>query len=77
MGITDKVTGRIKKAAGDIAGDEGLHKEGQAEERKSDAKQELAQEDAHAARAQERADRQERQADAKAAEVDRLEKATD
>lgn len=70
MGITDKITGRIKQAAGDISGDEGLHKEGQAEERKSEAKQELAHEDAQASRAEDRADR-------KAAEVDRLEKATD
>ena len=42
MGIMDKVTGRAKKAAGDIAGDASLKREGAKEERKGDAKDELA-----------------------------------
>ena len=62
MGITDKVTGRIKKAAGDLADDPSLKREGQREERKGEAKDELA-------RDQERADR-------KADEVANLERHT-
>ncbi len=41
MGITDKVTGRIKQAAGDLADDASLRREGVAEERKGEAKEEL------------------------------------
>jgi uncharacterized protein YjbJ (UPF0337 family) len=39
---TDKLTGRIKKAAGDLADDAGLRREGRQEERKGEAKDELA-----------------------------------
>jgi uncharacterized protein YjbJ (UPF0337 family) len=42
MGITDKVTGRIKKAAGDLTDDASLRQEGSQEERKGEAKEELA-----------------------------------
>ena len=42
MGITDKVTGRIKKAAGDLTDDASLRREGSQEERKGEAKEELA-----------------------------------
>ena len=42
MGITDKVTGRIKKAAGDLADDPSLRREGRQEERKGEAKEELS-----------------------------------
>lgn len=42
MGITDKITGRIKKAAGDLADDPSLRREGRREERKGEAKEELA-----------------------------------
>ena len=62
MGITDKVTGRAKKAAGDLADDASLRREGKQEERKGDAKDELS-------RAQEKAD-------AKAEEVANLERKT-
>ena len=62
MGLTDKVTGRVKKAAGDIADDASLRREGRQEERKGEAKDELA-------RAQEQADR-------KADEVANLERRT-
>jgi uncharacterized protein YjbJ (UPF0337 family) len=62
MGIFDKITGRTKKAAGDLAGDGKLRREGQREERKGEAKEELAAAD-------ERADR-------KAEEVERLERQT-
>lgn len=62
MGLTDKVTGRVKKAAGDLADDASLRREGKQEERKGDAKDELARE-------QERADR-------KAEEITNLERKT-
>jgi uncharacterized protein YjbJ (UPF0337 family) len=62
MGITDKITGRIKKAAGDLADDASLRREGRQEERKGQAKQELAE-------AHEKADR-------KAEEVSNLERKT-
>jgi uncharacterized protein YjbJ (UPF0337 family) len=42
MGITDKITGRVKKAAGDLADDPSLRREGRNEERKGEAKEELA-----------------------------------
>jgi uncharacterized protein YjbJ (UPF0337 family) len=60
MGIIDKITGRAKKAAGDIADDPSLRREGHRDERKGEAKDELA-------RAEERADE-------KADEVARLER---
>jgi uncharacterized protein YjbJ (UPF0337 family) len=62
MGIMDKITGRAKKAAGDIADDPSLRREGAREERKGEAKEELA--DAHD------------KADAKAEEVADLERKT-
>ena len=62
MGITDKITGRVKKAAGDLTDDASLRREGRQEERKGEAKDELAN-------AQERAD-------AKADEVADLERKT-
>lgn len=49
MGIFDKISGRAKKAAGDIKGDPGLRSQGHREERKGEKKEELAD-------AQERAD---------------------
>jgi len=49
MGLMDKITGRSKQAAGDIAGDASLRREGRQEERKGKEKDELA-------RAQEKAD---------------------
>jgi uncharacterized protein YjbJ (UPF0337 family) len=42
MGLIDKITGRSKKAAGDLLDDPGLRREGQQEERKGEAKDELA-----------------------------------
>ena len=62
MDITDKVTGRVKKAAGELVDDPSLRREGRREERKGDAKDELA-------RDQEKADR-------KAEEVADLERKT-
>ena len=45
MSILDKISGRFKKAAGDLADDPSLRREGAREERKGEAKEELA--DAH------------------------------
>ena len=62
MSILDKITGRAKKAAGDLADDPSLRREGAREERKGEAKEELAE--AH------------READVKAEEVANLERKT-
>jgi uncharacterized protein YjbJ (UPF0337 family) len=48
MGILDKITGRAKKAAGDITDDASLRREGRQEERKGEAKDELARADERA-----------------------------
>jgi uncharacterized protein YjbJ (UPF0337 family) len=63
MGIADKVTGRVKQAAGDLTGNESLRREGLQEERKGEAEQELRREQARA--------------EQKAAEVRSLEYSTD
>jgi uncharacterized protein YjbJ (UPF0337 family) len=62
MSIIDKITGRFKKAAGDLTDDASLRRKGRQEERKGEAKDELA-------RTQEKADR-------KAEEVSNLERKT-
>ena len=62
MGLMDKITGRAKKAAGDLTDDASLRQQGRKEERKGEAKEEKA-------RAQEKAD-------AKATEVADLERKT-
>jgi uncharacterized protein YjbJ (UPF0337 family) len=62
MGFLDKLTGRTKKAAGDLADDAGLRREGRQEERKGEAKDELAE--------------TQEKADAKAEEVANLERKT-
>jgi uncharacterized protein YjbJ (UPF0337 family) len=41
MGILDKIRGRAKQAAGDLTDDPALRREGLAEERKGEAKEEL------------------------------------
>ena len=43
MGILDKITGRAKKAAGDIADDPSLRSQGRREERKGEEKEKLAE----------------------------------
>jgi uncharacterized protein YjbJ (UPF0337 family) len=60
--LTDKITGRAKKAAGDLTDSASLRQEGRKEEAKGEAKED-------AARAQE-------QADAKASEAAALERET-
>ena len=42
MGLMDKITGRTKKAAGDLIDDASLRREGRDEERKGEAKDELS-----------------------------------
>ncbi len=51
MGILDKITGRAKQAAGDIADDPSLRRQGKKEEAKGEAKDRLD-------RAEERADKE-------------------
>jgi uncharacterized protein YjbJ (UPF0337 family) len=41
MSLIDKITGRAKKAAGDVTGDSSLRREGSKEERKGEKKEEL------------------------------------
>jgi uncharacterized protein YjbJ (UPF0337 family) len=43
MSILDKITGRAKKAAGDLADDPSLRRQGRQEERKGEAKEELSE----------------------------------
>jgi uncharacterized protein YjbJ (UPF0337 family) len=62
MGLFDKITGRAKKAAGDVADDPSLRREGRQEERKGEAKEER--------------DRAQEQADVKRDEVSDLERKT-
>jgi uncharacterized protein YjbJ (UPF0337 family) len=62
MGLWDKVTGRAKKAAGDLTGRAGLRRQGAMEERKGEAKEER--------------DRAREEADRKAAELADLERRT-
>jgi uncharacterized protein YjbJ (UPF0337 family) len=62
MSILDKISGRFKKAAGDLTDDPSLRREGRQEERKGEAKDEL--------------DRAHERADAKAEEVANLERKT-
>jgi uncharacterized protein YjbJ (UPF0337 family) len=62
MGLTDKITGRAKKAVGDLTDDASTRREGEKEERKGEAKDDLA--------------RTQDKADAKAEEVSNLERRT-
>ncbi|MDQ3586965.1 MAG: CsbD family protein [Actinomycetota bacterium] len=65
----DKISGRAKKAAGDLIGDRSLHHQGEREERKGEAREELGRE-------QERMEAQAERTRAKADEVDDLERGT-
>jgi uncharacterized protein YjbJ (UPF0337 family) len=44
MSLIDRLAGRFKKATGDLLGDRALRRKGVREERKADAKEELARE---------------------------------
>ena len=61
-GLVDRITGRVKQAAGDLADDPELRTQGVREERKADAKDDLAA--------------AQREADRKAREVAQLERET-
>ena len=41
MGLIDRVRGRLKKATGDLMGEKDLQRQGEREERKADAKEDL------------------------------------
>jgi uncharacterized protein YjbJ (UPF0337 family) len=57
MSILDRITGRAKKAAGDLADDPSLRRQGRREEAKGEAKEQLDEAQDRAARkAQEVAD---------------------
>ena len=62
MGILDKITGRAKKAAGDLTDDASLRRQGGREEQKGEKKEEL--------------DRAQEKAEGKAEEVADLERKT-
>jgi uncharacterized protein YjbJ (UPF0337 family) len=62
VSLIDKILGRTKKTVGEVAGDSSLRREGSQEERKGEAKDELA--------------RDQERADAKADEVANLERKT-
>ena len=62
MGILDKITGRAKKAAGDLTDNASLRRQGRREERKGEKKEEL--------------DRAQEKAEGKAQEVADLERKT-
>jgi uncharacterized protein YjbJ (UPF0337 family) len=64
MSIGDKISGRVKQAAGDLLGSESLHREGKQEERKGDAKEEQA-------RAELQAEQTERSAEQRQADAER------
>lgn len=66
MGIEDKVSGRVKQAAGSLTGSEALRRKGLEDERRGDAKEQ-------AIREQEAADRQQERANQKVREAERLE----
>jgi uncharacterized protein YjbJ (UPF0337 family) len=48
MGITDKISGRVKQAAGSLTGDASTRRKGELEERKGDVKNEAAEAEMHA-----------------------------
>jgi uncharacterized protein YjbJ (UPF0337 family) len=48
MGLQDKITGRVKQAAGDLIGDDDLRAQGLREERKGEAKEEMRRANAEA-----------------------------
>jgi uncharacterized protein YjbJ (UPF0337 family) len=62
MAKADKLKGRVKEAAGDLMGDAEVRRQGRLEQRKADAREELA--------------RQEEKADRKAEEIANLERKT-
>jgi uncharacterized protein YjbJ (UPF0337 family) len=60
MSLIDKITGRAKKAAGDVTDDPSLRRQGQKEEQKGDAKEKQARAEEKAQVEKDRADDLER-----------------
>lgn len=73
MGITDKITGRLKQAAGDLTGREDVRRDGVEEERKGEAKEELAREEARLERTEESVEARQEAAERRAARAAREE----
>jgi uncharacterized protein YjbJ (UPF0337 family) len=73
MGIEDKITGRIKQAAGDLLGHDGLKRQGAQEERKADAEAEARQAEARAETEAQRAQAKREEAEYRAAAAARRE----
>ncbi len=70
MGLTDKISGRVKQAAGDLLGDEKLQRQGSEEEEKAMEQEKLQ-------RQRERVEAEVDALDAQQARVDELHEATD
>jgi uncharacterized protein YjbJ (UPF0337 family) len=68
MSLIDKVTGKVKQAAGDLTGDAELRREGRLEERKGEAKDELVRQEDAIERERERAEDEKALADARTEE---------
>jgi len=60
----DQAKGRVKEAAGDLTGDEGLQKQGQKEQERGELKEEAADKQAEADEQKAKADAKEEQAEA-------------
>jgi uncharacterized protein YjbJ (UPF0337 family) len=69
MSITDKITGRVKQAAGDLTGSDSLKREGRQEERKGEAKEEQARAEARAEQAEQSAEQRQEDAERRAQEA--------
>jgi uncharacterized protein YjbJ (UPF0337 family) len=66
MSIGDKISGRVKQAAGDLLGSDALHREGKQEERKGEAKQEQARAEVRAEQTERSAEQRQEQAEKRA-----------
>jgi uncharacterized protein YjbJ (UPF0337 family) len=66
MSITDKITGRVKQAAGDLTGSDALKREGRQEERKGEAKEEQARAELRAEQAELTAEQRQEEAERRA-----------
>lgn len=73
MGIDDKISGRIKQAAGDLLGHDGLKRQGAQEERKADAEVEAREAEARADTEARRAELRREEAEQRAAAAARRE----
>lgn len=60
MSIMDKITGRAKKAMGDVTGDPGKREEGAREERKAEAQEQATESQRRAEEERRRAEEMER-----------------